>query len=151
MLSDHEMAKITEKSRWDEGKSEWKVPYFIVKDKEMALPTINAQARVKDAKDGRDIIIQENSLTAKKRGTDSLETGDDLTGESKEDDALYGSDENEGLLGHLPQPPSSPAKINNFKSKKASAQLGVKERDASPLDMTMERRNKYLNNNKQDP
>jgi len=49
MLTDTDLYKIKQKAAWDEGTKEWKLPYFIVAEKnkgDVQFPTINGKARV---------------------------------------------------------------------------------------------------------
>ena len=47
-LSDNELFKLNQKSKWDEEKGEWTIPLFTLnaKSREIAFPTINAKQRV---------------------------------------------------------------------------------------------------------
>jgi len=42
MFSDNELYKVKEKTKWDEGANDWKVPKFYFQGKEVQFPTINA-------------------------------------------------------------------------------------------------------------
>ena len=47
LLSEHELYKLHNKSKWDEEKGEWNVPHFTFNAKagDIAFPSINAKAR----------------------------------------------------------------------------------------------------------
>lgn len=48
LLSEHELYKLHQKSKWDDEKGDWSVPMFTFnpKAKDISFPTINARARV---------------------------------------------------------------------------------------------------------
>ena len=48
LLSENELYKLHQKSKWDEEKGDWNVPMFTFnpKAKDISFPTINARARV---------------------------------------------------------------------------------------------------------
>jgi hypothetical protein len=48
MMRDSDLAKIKQRSVWNEGRKEWVIPNFIISDKksEIQFPTINAKQRV---------------------------------------------------------------------------------------------------------
>lgn len=45
LLTDNELYKLNEKSKWDDEKNEWTIPLFTFnsRSKEIAFPTINAK------------------------------------------------------------------------------------------------------------
>ena len=45
LLSENELYKLHQKSKWDDEKEEWKIPLFAFnnKTKELQFPTINAK------------------------------------------------------------------------------------------------------------
>jgi len=47
-MTDNEMYKLNEKSKWDDEKMEWQIPLFTfnARSKEIAFPSINARQRV---------------------------------------------------------------------------------------------------------
>ena len=68
LLSEHELYKLHNKSKWDEEKGEWNVPHFTFNAKagDIAFPSINAKARNEQQKQDREIAIQENNNTEMK-------------------------------------------------------------------------------------
>ena len=48
LLSENEIYKLNEKSKWEDDKQEWSIPLFTfnTKDKSLNFPTINAKSRV---------------------------------------------------------------------------------------------------------
>ena len=70
LLSENELYKLHEKSKWDDEKEEWKIPFFAFnpKSKDLSFPTINAKQRVEQVKDERELFIDDNK-TAKKEET----------------------------------------------------------------------------------
>jgi len=60
MLKEGEMYRLKEKIDYDFETGKWKVPPFLIKNKEVAFPKIkNAMNLVKDAMDEREIVIAE--------------------------------------------------------------------------------------------
>jgi hypothetical protein len=58
MLKEGEMYRLKEKIEYDFEVGRWKVPPFLVKNKEVAFPKIkNAMNLVKDAMEERDIVM----------------------------------------------------------------------------------------------
>ena len=47
LLSEHELYKLHQRSKWDDEKGDWNIPHFTFnpKTKDVAFPTINAKAR----------------------------------------------------------------------------------------------------------
>lgn len=64
LLSDNELYKLNEKSKWDEERGEWTIPMFTLnsKSKEISFPTINAKQRVEQMKEDRDIFFDEGQI-----------------------------------------------------------------------------------------
>lgn len=60
LLSDNELYKLHQKSKWDDEKGDWHIPLFTfnAKNKDIAFPTINAKERVQQAKEERELEIQ---------------------------------------------------------------------------------------------
>ncbi|CDW75636.1 kinesin motor domain containing protein [Stylonychia lemnae] len=63
LLSENESYKIKQRSQWDENKQDWKVPLFFLVpyQKDVQFPNINAQSRVNQAKDDRDIQFEDET------------------------------------------------------------------------------------------
>jgi hypothetical protein len=60
MLKEGEMYRLKEKIDYDFETGKWKVPPFLIKNKEVAFPKIkNAMNLVKDSMDEREIVIAE--------------------------------------------------------------------------------------------
>ena len=59
LLSEHELYKLHQRSKWDDERGDWSIPMFTFnpKAKDISFPTINAKARVDQAKDEREINI----------------------------------------------------------------------------------------------
>lgn len=59
LLSENELYKLHQRSKWDEEKGEWGIPLFTFnpKQKDISFPSINAKARVDQAKDERELAI----------------------------------------------------------------------------------------------
>ena len=60
LLSENELYKLHQRSKWDDEKGDWTIPLFTFnpKAKDIQFPTINAKQRVDQAKDEREIKIQ---------------------------------------------------------------------------------------------
>ena len=43
MLKDHELTKLRNKSKYDDNNNRWKLPAFLIKEKEIHLPKIGAR------------------------------------------------------------------------------------------------------------
>ena len=75
LLSENELYKLHQRSKWDDEKGDWAIPHFTfnAKTKDVAFPTINAKARNEQQKEGREIAIQENNeqKTTKKQKTNT--------------------------------------------------------------------------------
>lgn len=61
MLTPQEFYKIKSKSTFNEDKMEWRVPMFIVKNKKVALPSVNAKRAVEADKAGRELQFEESA------------------------------------------------------------------------------------------
>jgi len=48
LLSEHELTKLHQRSKWDDEKGDWTIPLFTFnhRAKDIAFPTINAKQRV---------------------------------------------------------------------------------------------------------
>ena len=59
LLSENELYKLHQRSKWDEEKGDWTIPLFTFnpKQKDISFPSINAKARVDQAKDERELAI----------------------------------------------------------------------------------------------
>eukprot|EP00347_Sterkiella_histriomuscorum_P004399 403360607 len=77
LLSENEMYKVKQRAQWDENRSDWKIPLFTFNaaQKDIQFPNINAQSRVNQMKDERDLqfdddpnalIITGSKMTLKK-------------------------------------------------------------------------------------
>lgn len=64
LLTDNELYKLNEKSKWDDERNEWTIPLFTLnsKSKEISFPTINAKQRVEHMKEDRDIYFDESAV-----------------------------------------------------------------------------------------
>lgn len=60
MLTPQEFYKIKSKSKYNEDKATWKVPMFIVKNKKVALPSVNGKRAVEADKVNRDIQFHDD-------------------------------------------------------------------------------------------
>ena len=61
MLTPQEFYKIKSKSDYNEDKMEWKVPMFIVKNKKVALPSVNGKRAVEADKANRDLHFESDT------------------------------------------------------------------------------------------
>lgn len=61
MLTPQEFYKIKSKSDYNEDKMEWKVPMFIVKNKKVALPSVNGKRAVETDKTNRDLHFENDA------------------------------------------------------------------------------------------
>ena len=63
LLSENELYKLHQRSKWDDEKGDQSIPHFTFnpKTKDVAFPTINAKARNEQQKDDREIAIYENN------------------------------------------------------------------------------------------
>lgn len=63
MLSENELYKLHQRSKWDEEKNDWLVPQFQfnLKSKDISFPTINAKQRVEQAKDERELAVMSDN------------------------------------------------------------------------------------------
>ena len=59
LLSENELYKLHQRSKWDDEKGDWSIPHFTfnAKVKDLAFPTINAKARNEQQKEDREITI----------------------------------------------------------------------------------------------
>jgi len=59
LLSEHELYKLHQRSKWDDERGDWTIPMFTFnpKAKDISFPTINAKARVDQAKEERELNI----------------------------------------------------------------------------------------------
>ena len=64
LLSENELYKLHQRSKWDDEKGDWTIPMFTfnLKNKDISFPSINAKARVEQAKDERELDIQEDAF-----------------------------------------------------------------------------------------
>lgn len=73
MLSENELYKLHQRSKWDEEKNDWNVPQFQfnLKSKDVSFPTINAKERVEQAKEERELAVfsDTDDVTTKRRPT----------------------------------------------------------------------------------
>lgn len=62
LLSENELYKLHQRSKWDDERGDWNIPLFTFnpKAKDISFPTINAKARVDQMKDERVIDIKED-------------------------------------------------------------------------------------------
>ena len=61
LLSENELYKLHQRSKWDDEKGDWNIPLFTFnpKAKDISFPTINGKQRVDQMKDERVIDIKE--------------------------------------------------------------------------------------------
>jgi len=61
LLSENELYKLHQRSKWDDERGDWNIPLFTFnpKAKDISFPTINAKQRVDQIKDERVIDIQD--------------------------------------------------------------------------------------------
>ena len=82
LLSENELYKLHQRSKWDDEKGDWSIPHFTFnpKSKDVAFPTINAKARNEQQKDDREIAIHENNeqSTRKQKNTSRKKTNDSM-------------------------------------------------------------------------
>lgn len=64
LLSENELYKLHQRSKWDDEKGDWTIPMFTfnLKNKDISFPSINAKQRVEQAKDERELNIQEDLM-----------------------------------------------------------------------------------------
>jgi len=57
LLSEHELYKLHQRSKWEDERGDWAIPLFTFnpKAKDISFPTINARARVDQAKEDREL------------------------------------------------------------------------------------------------
>ena len=57
LLNENELYKLHQRSKWDDEKGDWFIPYFTFnpKQKDIQFPTINAKQRVEQQKEDREI------------------------------------------------------------------------------------------------
>ena len=62
LLSENELYKLHQRSRWDDERGDWTIPLstFNPKTKDRNCPSINAKGRVEQSKDERTLQIQDN-------------------------------------------------------------------------------------------
>lgn len=75
LLSENELYKLHQRSKWDEEKGEWLIPHFTFNPKagDIAFPSINAKQRNEQQKQDREITIKDDNIerrekTSKKKG-----------------------------------------------------------------------------------
>jgi hypothetical protein len=57
-MTDEQIYKIQEKTEWDEERRKWKIPPFIIKQKEIQLPKLgNAKQFIQEELDNQDIVF----------------------------------------------------------------------------------------------
>ena len=44
-MTDEQMYKVKDRTEWDEEKRKWKLPPFLIKQKEVAFPKLGANTR----------------------------------------------------------------------------------------------------------
>ena len=60
MFKETELQKIRGRSKYDDNKNKWIVPYFSIKEKEISLPKVrNAQALIEEQLDKREVIYDD--------------------------------------------------------------------------------------------
>ena len=59
LLSENELYKLHQRSKWDDERGDWTIPLFTFnpKSKDISFPSINAKSRVDQAKDERELTI----------------------------------------------------------------------------------------------
>ena len=59
LFSENELYKLHAKSKWDDERGDWSIPFFTFnhRTKDIAFPTINAKARVEQTKEERELRI----------------------------------------------------------------------------------------------
>ena len=72
-MNDEQMYKVKEKTEWDEERRKWRLPPFIIKQKEVQFPKLggNAHAFIQEELEQNDIQFtanQEVDETAQMRG-----------------------------------------------------------------------------------
>ena len=60
LLSENELQKLHQRSKWDDERGDWSIPFFTFnhRTKDIAFPTINAKQRVEQTKEERELRIQ---------------------------------------------------------------------------------------------
>jgi hypothetical protein len=61
LLRDEEIAKLKMKSDYDDDRDDWVIPPFVLKGKEVSLPTLgkkNGYDHMEQEKENRDMIIE---------------------------------------------------------------------------------------------
>jgi hypothetical protein len=73
MLSENELYKLHQRSKWDDERGDWNIPLFTFnpKAKDISFPTINAKQRVDQAKEEREIKIQDPEYENDDRNNES--------------------------------------------------------------------------------
>ena len=61
LFSENELYKLHNKSKWDDERGDWTIPLFTFnpKNKDIAFPSIHAKSRVEQAKEERELNIQD--------------------------------------------------------------------------------------------
>jgi hypothetical protein len=82
LLSENELYKLHQRSKWDDEKGDWTIPHFTFnpKTKDVAFPTINAKARNEQQKDDREIAIYEHNdqNTSRKKTTNRKKNNESM-------------------------------------------------------------------------
>lgn len=60
LLSENELQKLHQRSKWDDERGEWSIPQFTFNHRtaDIAFPTINAKQRVEQTKEERELRIK---------------------------------------------------------------------------------------------
>lgn len=62
LLTDEQLYKIKEKTEWDEEKRKWRIPAFVIKQKEIQLPKLgNARQFVQEELENQDVVLTQFS------------------------------------------------------------------------------------------
>lgn len=133
MFTPQEFYKIKSKSTFNENKADWRVPMFIVKNKKVALPSVNGKRAVEADKVNRELHFQ-NSVEDLKTLNASR---DNSLNPTKEMDKIWYTKDN------------SIIPIKNFEKsihKKNNSQLPSQmDTFDNPMDFS-HRRKKYIRN-----
>lgn len=70
LLTDNELYKLHQRSKWDDEKGDWQIPLFTFnpKMKDLNFPQINAKQRVEQSKEDRVLAIQDSNLREDEEG-----------------------------------------------------------------------------------
>jgi len=151
LLSDNELYKLHQRSKWNDEKGDWAIPHFTFnpKSKDLAFPTIHAKQRVDQQKEERDIAIEEEEEVdeaqfrkqggfANKQKTDVKRRATDHTS----DDSSQAEDSPTDGNNSLKNRDTSVKKAKNGGSVNSLTKPPIKGKEIIP-----ERRRKYLEEN----